>query len=86
MATFTKRNGKTRVQVRVNGLAKPATFNTKSEAKLWAAIQENGADVSQTQVAVQVATGKHCPANFAEILIKYRNKVTVLWLAVFSGT
>ena len=78
MASYANRNGKTRVQVRVNGLAKSATFATKSEAKLWATIQENGAEATKHQVAVQVATGKYCPDNFAEILIKYQNKVTVL--------
>lgn len=78
MATYAKRNGKIRVQVRINGLSKSATFDTQAQAKLWAVMQENGADVNKGQVAVQVATGKYCPTNFAEILIKYQDKVTAL--------
>ena len=45
MATYAKRNGKIRVQVRKNGRAKSATFDTtSSDAQLWAAMQEHGAD------------------------------------------
>lgn len=78
MATYAKRNGKIRVQVRKNNRAYSATFDNKSDAQLWAAMHEHGAAVSQRQVNAQVASGHYCPVNFAEILIKYQNKVTAL--------
>jgi integrase len=78
MATYAKRNGKIRVQVRINGLSKSATFDTKSEAQLWAALQERGSVIADNTVTEQVARGKYCPTNFAEILIKYQDKVTAL--------
>ena len=34
--------------------------------------------VDTRQVNAQVATGQHCPSNFAEILLKYQDKVTAL--------
>jgi len=78
MATYAKRNGKIRVQVRINGLSKSATFDTKSEAQLWAALQERGSVIADNSVTEQVARGKYCPADFAEILKKYKSSVTPL--------
>ena len=39
MATYAKRNGKIRVQVRINGLTKSATFDTKAQAQLRAVMK-----------------------------------------------
>ena len=76
MATFVERNGKILARIRINGASKSATFKTKSEAKVWAAIQERGVEVDTQIAARQIQEGKYYPANFAEILNKYRDKVT----------
>lgn len=76
MATYTAKNGKIRVRIRRNGASKSATFDTKSEAKVWAALQERGVEVDTQIAAAQIAEGKYYPANFAEILNKYCDKVT----------
>lgn len=77
MATYVKRNGKIRVQIRANGRSKSATFPTKREAQIWAAMQELGVPVArQVEDHLSPSGGKYCPAHFAEILTKYRDKVT----------
>jgi len=77
MATYVKRNGKIRVQIRSNGRSKSATFQTKREAQVWAVMHEHGVSVAgQVTDHLSPTDGKYCPANFAEILTKYRDKVT----------
>ena len=78
MATFVSKNGKIQVKIRKNGANKSATFATRSEANVWAALQERGVEVDNQIAAAQIAEGKYYPANFAEILNKYRDKVTLM--------
>lgn len=65
MASITKRGKKWRVQVREDGISASATFDTKAEAKAWADDQKHF-DPSDNE-----------PKNFREVLVEYRERVTV---------
>lgn len=65
MAFITKRGKKWRVHVRQDGISASATFDTKAEAKAWADDQEN------------FGPSDNEPKNFREVLVEYRDRVTV---------
>ena len=65
MASITKRGKKWRVQVRQDGISASASFDTKAEAKAWADDQEN------------FGPSDNEPKNFREVLVEYRDRVTV---------
>lgn len=68
MATFEKRAGHWRVQVRRAGVSKSATFPTKAQAQAWAA------DIERE--AIQVAAGGLPTRSFRQALEKYRDEVS----------
>lgn len=65
MASITKRGKKWRVQVRQDGISASATFDTKAEVKAWADDQEH------------FGPSDNEPKNFREVLVEYRDRVTV---------
>ncbi len=69
MATITQRNGKWRVQIRMKGVSRSATFERASDAKAWAARVE-----SQIMDGIQ----GNAPRNtvFADIAQRYLKEVT----------
>ncbi len=69
MATITQRNGKWRVQIRMKGVSRSATFERASDAKAWAARIE-----SQIMDGIQ----GNAPRNtiFADLIRRYLSEVT----------
>lgn len=68
MATFTKRDGKWRVQIRIKGVSRSATFTTKAAANAWALGQE---------VELQSAARGELPQKtWREALERYSNEVS----------
>jgi hypothetical protein len=76
MASYEKRSGRTRAVVFVNGKKQSATFNTKSEAVLWAAHKESGLALSKEQAIQYATSGRYVPVSLREILERYRDEIT----------
>ena len=89
MASITNRGSKWRAQIRKNGHTLNETFNTKAAAQEWAFRTEaalTGAPIVQVASAGLPASEVYCPANFREILEKYRDKVTVNKKTAYNET
>lgn len=69
MATYTKRKDSWRVQVCVNGIREGATFDTKTQAKAWAAQREFELR--------QQGEGKLPEYSLYEAMVRYRDTVSV---------
>lgn len=69
MASYSKRDGGWRVQVRRKGISKSASFATKSEAVAWAAQVE--ADILGGRL------GRVPDKTFGDLLARYRDEVSV---------
>ena len=65
MPSIRKRNGRYQVQVRVLGRQKSATFNSRNDAKRWAALTE------AELLGFISSREKYKPENISEILTKY---------------
>ena len=65
MPSIRKRNGRYQVQVRVLGRQKSATFNSRNDAKRWAALME------AELIGYTSSLEKYKPKNLSEILTKY---------------
>lgn len=69
MATFEKRKDSWRVQVCVKGIRESATFDTKTEAKAWAATREHELRLE--------ADGKAKEYTLQDAMLRYRDTVSV---------
>ena len=76
MASYENRSGRVRAVVRHNGRKHTKTFNTKSEAVLWASSIEVDVIYSKQKKADNKATGRHVPASLRPILERYLDEVT----------
>ena len=72
MASIRKRKDKYQAQVRINGQSTSKTFTSLANAKSWARRLETKAEASSISIK------KYQPANFAEVLQTYLEKVTPL--------
>ena len=72
MASIRKRKDKYQAQVRINGQSTSKTFTSLANAKSWARRMETKAEASSISIK------KYQPANFAEVLQTYLEKVTPL--------
>jgi integrase len=72
MASIRKRKDKYQAQVRINGQSTSKTFTSLANAKSWARCMETKAEASSISIK------KYQPANFAEVLEVYLEKVTPL--------
>ncbi len=77
MATFRKRNGKWNVQIRKKSAqgSISGTFDTKSEARLWAATIEAGLEHGQSPFIGHHPTSKPNGVLLKELFAKYREEV-----------
>lgn len=71
MATFRKRNNSWRVEIYKNGIRKSATFDTKAQAKAWAAKLESNIDTDQIE-----SPAEH-QKTVADAFERYANEVSV---------
>ena len=72
MASIRKRKDKYQAQVRINGQSTSKTFTSIASAKSWARRLKTKAEASSISIK------KYQPANFAEVLEAYLEKVTPL--------
>lgn len=68
MATFSKRNGAWRAQIRRNGISKSCSFDTKAEAVAWATAEE-AAIMAGKRGAIPDKT-------FGDLLVRYRDEIS----------
>ena len=71
MATFRKRNNSWRAEVYKNGIRKSASFDTKAQAKAWAAKVESDIDANNLE------TPDENNKTGADAFERYSNEVSV---------